>query len=132
MTRVFPKAVLWVVAAFYAYGTLVHVLNMAGLSGFDWAAVPLKWQVLDVVYLILDVVVVAGFVRGWRAGSVAFFAAATSQIVLYTAFRAWILDVPEAFARTPEEIAYLDALVVFHLVTLVLVTLALWLRRPTT
>ena len=132
MTRVFPKGVLWTVAAFYAYGALVHVLNMSGLSGFDWAAAPLKWQVLDVVYLVLDVIVVVGLVMGWRAGIVAFFAAAASQIVLYTVFRDWIVDVPEAFARTPEEIAYLDGLVIFHLVTLIIVTLALWLRRPST
>ena len=53
----------------------------------------------------------------------------SSQILLYTVFRAWIVDVPEAFARTPEEIAYLDSLVAFHGVTLVLVSLALLVQR---
>jgi hypothetical protein len=45
------KLVLWVIAAFYAYGALVHLMNMAGFSGFDWRTAPLKWQVLDIAYL---------------------------------------------------------------------------------
>ena len=45
--------VLWIVSAFYAYGALVHVLNIAGRSGFDWSRAPVKWQVLDVIYLVL-------------------------------------------------------------------------------
>jgi hypothetical protein len=47
------KLVLWVIAAFYACGALVHLLNMAGFSGFDWRTAPLKWQVLDIAYLDL-------------------------------------------------------------------------------
>lgn len=123
------KLVLWAIAACYAYGALVHLMNMAGFSGFDWTSAPLKWQILDVVYLALDVVVVAGFVLGRRVGFVAFYAAAVSQILLYTLLRAWILDVPEAFARSPEEIAYLDLLVGFHVVTLALVTAVLRRRK---
>ncbi|MEX3011967.1 hypothetical protein [Hoeflea sp. TYP-13] len=121
------KAIFWIVAAFYAYGALVHVMNMAGMSGFNWAQAPLKWQVLDVVYLILDVIVALGLVLAWRIGLVAFFAAAISQIVLYTVLRSWIVDVPEAFARTPEEIGYLDGLVVFHVATIILIIAAIWI-----
>lgn len=123
------KIILWCVAGFYAYGAVVHVMNMVGLSGFDWSRAPLKWQVLDVVYLILDVVVAVGLVLGWRAGYVAFFAAALSQIVLYTVLRDWIIDVPEEFARSPEEVAYLNGLVWFHVVTIALVGIAIWLQR---
>lgn len=124
-------AVLWIVGLFYGYGALVHVLNMAGLGGFDWSEAPLRWQVLDVVYLALDVVVCAGFLarrRGraaWRPAVGAFYLAATSQILLYTVGRSWVTDVPEAFAITPEQDAYLSLLVAFHVVTLVLVSLAL-------
>ena len=120
---------LWIVALFYAYGAAVHVMNMAGLSGFVWADAPTKWQVLDVVYLVLDVVVCVGFFAGWRIAYVAFYVAATSQVVLYTALRSWILDVPEAFAVSPEQASYLGVLVVFHLVTLVCVSLALVASR---
>lgn len=62
------QAVFWIVAAFYAYGALVHILNIASLTGFAWSKAPLNWQVLDVVYLVLDVVVVVGLVRGWWIG----------------------------------------------------------------
>ena len=66
---------------------------------------------------------------GWRIGYAAFFAAAVSQIVLYTAFRDWITNVPEAFVRYAEEIAYLDTLVIFHMVTLAAIGSVLWLKR---
>ena len=60
--------VIWVVAAFYGYGALLHVLNMLSLPGFDWRSAPLKWQALDVTYLLLDILVVVGLLLGWRAG----------------------------------------------------------------
>ena len=129
MTTWIAKLILWVIAAFYAYGALVHVLNILGMTGFEWLGAPLKWQVLDLVYLVLDVTVAIGLPAGSRVGYLALFVAATSQIVLYTAFRDWIIDVPEEFARSPEEIAYLDGLVVFHIVTLLSVCLAIWLNR---
>ena len=124
------KYILWFVGISYGYGALVHVLNMAGLAGFDWAAAPLKWQVLDVVYLILDLIVLVGFLRDWRPAYACFFFAATSQILLYTIFRDWILDVPEAFARGPEDQAYLDGLVLFHVVTVIIVGgIQMWRHR---
>ena len=129
MARLISNIILWIVALFYAYGAFVHVANIAGLNGFDWLTAPLKWQILDVAYLGLDIVVALGLIIGRRIGVVAFFVAAVSQILLYTIFRAWILDVPEAFARTPEEITYLDTLVAFHLVTIAAVAIALLLGR---
>ncbi len=117
--------ILWIIAAFYAFGALVHVANIAGMSGYVWTEAPAKWQVLDIIYLVLDLIVAVGLVLGWRTGYAAFFVAALSQIALYTVFRTWIVDVPEEFARTPEEIRSLDGLVIFHGVTVVLVCLAL-------
>ena len=119
---------IWIVALFYAYGAVVHVLNMLSLSGFDWQSAPLKWQSLDIVYLVLDVVVVAGLLLSWKAGYAAFYVAAISQIILYTVFRNWITDVPPEFAVTDEQRSYLTGLVVFHCVTVVLVTAALRIR----
>ena len=123
------RRILRIIAAFYAYGALVHVLNMLSLTGFNWGEAPAKWQALDVAYLILDVTVAVGLLRGTRIGVWAFYCAACSQIVLYTVFRNWVLDVPDAFQRTREEIAYLDSLVLFHLVTVAIVTTVMWWGR---
>ena len=110
---------IWIVALFYAYGAVVHVQNMLSLSGFDWQSAPLKWQALDVIYLILDVIVVVGLLLNWRIGYAAFYIAAVSQIVLYTVLRSWIVDVPPEFAVTDEQRSYLSGLVAFHCVTLI-------------
>ncbi len=120
--------IIWIVALFYAYGAVVHVMNMFSLSGFDWQSAPVKWQALDIVYLVLDVVVVVGFILSWKAGYAAFYVAAISQIILYTVFRNWITDVPPGFAVTDEQRSYLTGLVVFHCVTVVLVSAALRIR----
>lgn len=120
--------VIWLVAAFYFYGAAVHVFNILSLSGFDWRAAPTKWQVLDVVYLILDALVVVGLVLSWKLGFIAFYVAAVSQIILYTLLRNWIIDVPAEFAVSEEQRGYLTGLVIFHCVTVVLVSLALWAR----
>ena len=119
---------IWIVALFYAYGAVVHVLNMLSLSGFEWQSAPLKWQALDIVYLVLDVIVVVGLLLSWRAGYVAFYVAAVSQIILYTVFRSWITDVPPEFAVTDEQRSYLTGLVIFHCVTIALVTAALKIK----
>ena len=120
--------VIGLVIVFYAYGAAVHAMNILGLTGFDWRSAPLKWRVLDVVYLVLDVLVVVGMASGWKAEFVAFYVAALSQIVLYTFLRDWIVDVPEGFAAPDQPRSHLTSLVVFHVVTIVLVSWALWLR----
>ena len=120
--------VVWIIALFYLYGAVVHVANILGFSGFDWRAAPLKWQVLDIVYLVIDLLVVAGLILSWKAGFVAFYVAALSQIVLYTVLRDWIIDVPAEFSVSEQQRGYLTTLVIFHCVTIVLITLALWIR----
>ena len=127
-TRLVASIILWIVALFYSYGALVHVMNMLSMTGFDWSSAPLKWQVLDIVYLVIDVVVVAGFLLHWKAGAIAFYLAALSQIVLYTVLRSWIIDVPAEFAVSDVQRSYLTGLVVFHCLTLILVTFALRAR----
>ena len=123
------RAILIVVALFYVYGASVHVMNMLSLTGFAWPDAPLKWQALDVIYLVLDLLVVVGLLREWRPGVAAFYIAALSQILLYTLGRQWVLDVPEPFTVTPEQAAYVTSLVWFHVVTLLLVTPSLLLRQ---
>lgn len=89
----------------------------------------MKWQVLDVAYLVIDLAVVFGLVLSWRLGCVAFYVAAISQIVLYTVFREWIIDVPTEFEVSEEQRGYLTSLVIFHCVTLVIVSVALWYQK---
>ncbi len=121
--------ILIAVSIFYGYGAAVHVANIFSMTGFDWMTAPLKWQVLDVVYLGLDVLVAAGLWRRWAVSLACFFVAGLSQIALYTVGSEWILAVPEAFAPTPESVAYLDTLVLFHVISLVAVVIAMLMRR---
>lgn len=125
MGTVLPRIILWVIAAFYAYGAYEHIASIAGNHGYTWSEAPLKWQVLDIVYLALDIVVIVGFLLRWLIGVFAFFAVAISQIVLYTVLRSWIIDVPVKFTPAPEHLGYLDMLVIFHIVAIVLVVVAL-------
>ena len=129
MTLLFSRIVIFLVALFYAYGASVHILNILGQSGFDWVNAPKKWQILDVVYLLLDLFVAIGFFMRWKLSYAAFYLAAISQIVLYTLFRDWIIDVPEKYALSPEQTAYLSALVGFHIVTIFLATFAFSVLR---
>ena len=129
VSRNWPTGVLAIITAFYAYGALVHVLNMAGMSGFAWSEAPLKWQVLDVVYLVLDLIVCIGLVRRRPSAVYAFYAASFSQIVLYTLLRDWVVDVPDAFAVSEAQRGYLTTLVIFHVVALAFVTAALRATR---
>ncbi|WP_224826763.1 hypothetical protein [Cognatishimia sp. MH4019] len=125
----FARHFFQLVAAFYAYGALIHILNIASMTGFVWAEAPLKWQLLDIIYLVLDLVIVVGLLRRSWIGVLAFFLAAISQIALYTVFRDWILDVPAAFQRSPQDIAYLDGLVIFHIATCFVMGIATLVRR---
>lgn len=123
--------VIWLIAACYFYGAAVHLFNILSFSGYDWQAAPVKWQVLDVGYLILDAFVVIGLILGWRSGFIAFYVAAISQIFLYTALRDWVTDVPAAFAVSDEQLGHLTGLVIFHVISIMLMSLALWSRaRP--
>ena len=127
--RLLVKVILRIVALFYTYGAIVHIMNIVGLSGFVWLDAPAKWQILDIFYLIIDVVVAVGLFVGWGIAFFAFYIAAISQIILYTAMQEWIIQVPKDFAVSQEQVAYLDMLVIFHLVTIVLVSFAWWWTR---
>ena len=109
---------LLLIAVAYAYGALVHVLNMLSIMGFEWSNAPLKWQLLDVTYLIIDVAAMIGLIWKRAFGIIAFLIGAVSQILLYTVFRAWVIDVPVEFVPTDEQVTYLTTLVWFHIITL--------------
>ena len=77
---------------------------------------------------VLDALVALGLLFGWKAGYVALYVAALSQIVVYTVLNDWIVDVPPEFALSDEQRGYLTGLVVFHLVTLALATACIRIR----
>ena len=70
-------------------------------------------------------IVAIGFFARGKVSYLVFYFAALTQVLFYTVFRECIVDVPEVFALSAEQMSYLTALVVFHCVTLVLVTIAL-------
>lgn len=120
------RALHYLLAAAYAYGAGVHLANMAGAMGLAWADAPLKWQVLDVGYLALNLVAAVGLAGHRRTGVVAAAAGAVTQILLYTLFRDWLLDVPQAAVAA----GYLDGLVVFHVASLAVMALSVRLAPP--
>ena len=73
------------------------MFNILGLSDFDWRAAPLKWQALDIVYLVIDLLVVAGLILSWKIRYIALYVDAIRQIIMYTIYRDWIIDVPQKF-----------------------------------
>ena len=107
-------------------------MNIAGLSGYAWLDAPLKWQVLDIVYLALNATVVAGLPQKRIVSGIAFVVAALSQILLYTVLRDWILDVPSEFAVSADQAAHLNSLVSLHVFTLMAVAYAWFHRRGPT
>lgn len=86
----------FVVAALFAFDGVVHVSNILSLSGYPWEASPLSWRIFDVVYAVLDAIVVAGVIArsGW--GVLGFLASTTLQVLLYQ-------FIPSAFAVSPEQ-----------------------------
>lgn len=123
------RIILWVIAFLYAYFAFVRVLNITSMGGFDWRAMSLSGQLLDVFYLAVNAAVVYGFVLVRPIGFIAFFVAAISQIAIYIAARPEIAGTPEAIEEATRQSAYLDKLIVFQSVTIVLVLVALYLMR---
>jgi hypothetical protein len=113
---------LRLVGIMYAFGAVVHLANILGLGGTGWKSSPISWKVLDVAYALLDSAVVVGLWMLAPWGVICFLAAALSQILLYTLFRG-------AFARNPEHVRTLRAMVSFHVATLIAFAGLLVLKR---
>ena len=116
------KGIIWIIALLYLYGAIVHLMNILGLMGFDWLKAPLKWQILDISYLILDITVAIGFFLKWRVAFICFYIATISQLFLYTIFKSWIIDVPKEFTLSSDQLSGLNTLVIFHLITIILIS----------
>lgn len=98
---------LWLLAALFAFGAYVHLSNIFGFRGQKWGGWPLHWQIADIVFLVLDLTVIAGVVLRHGIGVLAFLAATVVQILLY-AF------VPHRFAETPAQAKALRSLIYLH------------------
>ena len=129
MGRVLSTMILAILALFYAYGALLHAFSITGFAGIDWSATPLRWRILDILYLVLDFAVALCLVLWPAPGVVLLWIAAAGQILLYTILRDWTLDVPPAFLPTDAERGHLDALVRFHIGASIAAFTALRLRR---
>ena len=115
------RALLLLIALAYGAGAVVHGVSMVGLWGGPWVDTPLKWRVLDVVYLALDLAVFPWLLLRLRFAIGAFFFAATTQILLYTVLRDWVLAVPDPFTpAVAVRQVQLDQLVLFHALSLAL------------
>lgn len=110
-----------VLALVLGYGALVHIGNIAGMTGRPWMSTPLLWRVMDIVLLVFNLVVGLGLwfkqpwaVIGFVAGIV------TLQLIPYTVFR-------QHFIETAEHAAMLNGMVVFWIVVLlVLAAVIVW------
>lgn len=109
---------LKVVALLYLLGALVHLGNLTGFNEVQPADAPFTWLVLDVFYLVLDVLVGVGLWQRTSWGVACLLVAVVSQLILYMGF-------PSHFARTPEQVQALHGLVGAHLAT---VTMYIMLR----
>ncbi len=83
----FPVRIyLGLVAVLFGFGAAVHVANILGLSGYQWASAPMSWRIFDIVFLALDLSVVAAVMlrSGWSIPLV--LVTCGLQIVLYAFF----------------------------------------------
>lgn len=127
MTKVnlLPRLIFWLVALLFAYDAYGHIASIAGLHGYTWADSPVKWRLIDVFYLTLDIIAVVGLLLRWMVGVIAFFVSSVSQLLLFTILRPWIVDVPENFAGLANGIGYLNLMVGVHLAAIVLILIAI-------
>ena len=126
------RIILWMIAVCYGYFAFVHLLNIADVSGFDWYSLPLPWQIVELFYLCIDVLVVYGFVLSRPIGFIAFFIASISQFALFALVTPGNLASPESASASPRPPGYLEYLAIFHGTTIALVLLAMllwWIAR---
>ena len=113
-------AAMIVIALMYGFGGLVHIGNMLGFGELEWSESPLSWQVGDVVWGLLDIIVVVGILLKAPVGILALVVAALSQIIVYGIW-------PDAFALTDEHMQTLRGMVYFHVVVLAVLGVLVWL-----
>ena len=110
-------------AVILAYGALVHIGNIAGLSGRPWIETPVLWRVMDVVLLIFNVAVGVALWLRMPWGVMAFVVGIVGlQLIPYTLFR-------DHFIESPEQAQALNGLIGTHLVLLAVLACVIVLRK---
>ncbi|MDJ0589060.1 MAG: hypothetical protein QNJ72_03565 [Pleurocapsa sp. MO_226.B13] len=94
------------------FGAIVHVSNIAGLSGVSWQQTPMLWRVMDLLLLGFDLIVAYGLWRKLAWSAIAFTVGIVAlQIIPYTLFRTY-------FILKPEDGNLLNQMVIFELLLL--------------
>ncbi|MEL7069578.1 MAG: hypothetical protein AAGN15_13110 [Cyanobacteria bacterium J06581_3] len=111
------------VAVFLAYGAMVHISNIAGLSGTPWLATPLLWRCMDIALLVFDLVAAVTLWKGfgWSVWFV-FGGIILLQFVPYTLLRSH-------FILKPEDAQTLNGLLGTEAILLVLFLILLLAKR---
>ncbi len=112
-----------VMALVLLHGAVVHIGNMAGLTGTPWMATPLLWRAMDVVLLLFNVTAAIALWRGlaWSIWLV-FGGIILLQFVPYTLLRSH-------FVVKPEDVQTLNGLLCAEAVLLAVFALLLWLKK---
>ncbi len=112
-----------VIAIALLYGAIVHISNIAGLSGTPWLSTPLLWRVMDGLLLVFNVVAAIGLWRGaqWSIRLV-FGGILLLQFVPYTLLRSY-------FILKPEDAHTLNSLLGTESLLLAILALLLWFRN---
>lgn len=84
------------IALILAYGAIIHMGNMAGLTGIPWLSTPLLWRGMDLALLTFNIVTAIALWRGlsWSVWLV-FGGILLLQFVPYTLFRSQFVLKPE-------------------------------------
>lgn len=102
------KIFLRILAVIYTFAAIVHIGSIMGFGRIPFSEAPLSWQISDIFYGIVDTIAAAGLFLLRRWGIAAFFAAAISEILLFT-------FVPDWFVVEPWQLTMLRGFVIYHL-----------------
>ncbi|MEM1367630.1 MAG: hypothetical protein AAGG02_06325 [Cyanobacteria bacterium P01_H01_bin.15] len=111
------------IASFLIYGGMVHLGNIAGLTGTPWLETPLLWRALDLVLLFFNLLTAWGLWRlvPWSVISLV-LGLLTLQWIPYTLFR-------EYFVASSADIATLNSLIITEMVLVGILLGLLWAKK---
>ena len=111
------------VAIVLLYGAMVHIGNIAGLTGTPWLSTPLLWRCMDIALLLFDIAAAISLWRGlfWSVWFV-FGEIILLQFVPYTLLRSH-------FILKPEDAQTLNGLLGTEAILLAIFLILLWAKK---